>query len=361
MSKKKLIHFLPALDEMGGTETMLQRTVPLMTDFKHVFVSAGPLGKFGKTLKQKYPTYSLGYKSFYDFFSSLFKLIEIIKKEQPNVITTYLIHADLVGRVAAKLAGNYKVVCFNRGSLLNWKYLRFFDYLTKSFVDHYLTNSFTQRRRLAKELMVNTNRVTVIQNGLNAATLRPNIKSIEIKRMLNINSDIIIIGYIGRLRHRKGLTTLLKAFAQIDSEKIKLVIVGDGPQKNELTSLSGSLGISNKTIFTGTKNDVGNYYQIFDIFVFPSHEEGMPNSLIEALATEQTIICTNIHECREVVGNNAEFFEPGDYHGLAYKLKKMINAPQKRIDLSKKTKTRFKMRFTINHTVEKLNQFYSRF
>lgn len=120
-------------------------------------------------------------------------------------------------------------------------------------------------------------------------------KRTYIRNKLSMDTNEFIIGNIGRLVWQKNQTYLLKVFAEFH-EKVsnsKLLIIGDGPLKNELQELAKKLDIINSIIFLDNADNVEDYYQAMDCFVFPSNYEGLGMVAIEAQCSGLNTICSN--------------------------------------------------------------------
>lgn len=163
---------------------------------------------------------------------------------------------------------------------------------------HYLENKIN----LPKD------KVVLINNGV----VIPNIDSfkttIKSKEKLQILNDEIVIGSVGRMNSdaHKRFSDLIKAFSILakNNNKVKLVLVGDGPEKKNYEKLVVSLGISDKVVFTGYQNQIGTYYSIFDIFCLVSAYEAFGLVLVEAMLHKLPIVATNVGGMQFIVDDN---------------------------------------------------------
>jgi glycosyltransferase involved in cell wall biosynthesis len=138
-------------------------------------------------------------------------------------------------------------------------------------------------------------------------------------------SSEVVIGTVARLSPEKDLTTLIKAFALCtDNQEFsgKLEIFGEGPERQKLTALINELNLADKAILAGRTMSPASKMANFDIFVLTSIFEGFGMVLLEAMACERPIICSNISTAREVLGDSgaAIFFEPGNEVDLSQKM-----------------------------------------
>lgn len=147
--KKKILHLISGL-EIGGAETQLLRILPELQKYHESRVCCvrghGPIGK---QLEEKgVPVHYLEFCGLLDL-GVIYRFYKVIQEFQPDILATYLIHADLYGRVLGRLFGIKTIVSSKRGLLLQWEWLAFFDRLTKGLVTHYLV----QTEKAKKEWM----------------------------------------------------------------------------------------------------------------------------------------------------------------------------------------------------------------
>lgn len=188
---------------------------------------------------------------------------------------------------------------------------RFYDRTIERFVLKRAKKVILLSKRLvsvARKLGVEESKIVIIPSGVDYTYFDPKRseivkKAAMLRNDLNLNNKIVI-GYVGRLAPQKGLTYLISAIKQVQKKhpNIVLLLVGEGPQKAKLETMSKNLKI--ETIFTGWQADVSPFYAIMDIFVLPSLYEGLPNVILEAMAMERSVIATN-------VGGNGDLIENG--------------------------------------------------
>ena len=329
--KKKILHLITGL-EIGGAEMMLQKTLPRMQDdFDNrvcCIMGHGPVGE--KLEDAGVPIYYLNLRNIFDL-DAIFRFKKIIHDFQPDLLITYLIHADLFGRVLGKIFGVKKIICSIRVKLIQWKYipLLILDGLTSPLVTHYHFNSQAVADMYLKYFFLSRKKVTVIPNGLEIEKYQIPVDKIAKCKELGIPDNIPLIGCVGRLEKQKGHKYLLEAFALLSKKNTPafLILIGTGSEKKRLEILSEKLGIENSMKFLGTRNDIPEILQIMDIFVLPSLYEGMSNALMEAMATGIPIIATDIPENKELINNQTSgiLLAPKNSKMIETTLKNLIN------------------------------------
>jgi glycosyltransferase involved in cell wall biosynthesis len=152
-------------------------------------------------------------------------------------------------------------------------------------------------------------------------------KNLFQERSAKFVNDCFVIGTIGRLVPQKDYPTLLRGFAEFNKSyhKSKLIIIGDGKEKQSLTELSSKLGIADSIEWISRVDDPDLYLQQMDVFVLASRYEGFGQVLLEAMASDLTIIGANNTAISEVLGKSGGvLFETGDWRALSSTLERVF-------------------------------------
>ncbi len=159
---------------------------------------------------------------------------------------------------------------------------------------------------LASASRIPRDMVQIIRNGVSVETKdRSSRKSI--RERWNIPEEAFVIGYVGRLSREKGVDRLVRAFAELASDepdrepRARLLIIGDGPIREELTSLTEELGLTQHVHFAGAQPNARTLMCAFDLFTLPSRSEGLPLALLEAMAESIPVATTRVGECTNVL------------------------------------------------------------
>ncbi|HVW84184.1 MAG TPA: glycosyltransferase [Bryobacteraceae bacterium] len=131
----------------------------------------------------------------------------------------------------------------------------------------------------------------------------------EARSRLTWSAETRWILSVGRLSREKAHADLLRAFAQMDgalNTPTRLVLVGDGPERSALEELARTLGVAGSVQFAGHQTNVAPYYALADIFALPSHSEGSPNVLLEAMAAGVPVVATAVGGIPELATNNRD-------------------------------------------------------
>ena len=115
---------------------------------------------------------------------------------------------------------------------------------------------------------------------------------------------------VGTICRRKNQRSLIEAFALGKTEGARLVLVGDGEDKNYCTELAASLGVDKKIVFAGSTENVGNVLAIADVFVLASYDEGVPNAAVEAMSFGLPLILSDVGSCKDLIHDNGWLIKP---------------------------------------------------
>ncbi len=168
------------------------------------------------------------------------------------------------------------------------------------------------------------------------------------------------IVYVGRLRKVKGLSVLLHAFARIPRGQAQLTIAGDGDQMTALQQQAQELGLQDHVRFLGAISAVRDVLQQADIYVQPSFQEGMPNSVLEAMAMGLPIVATRISGNEDVVHDqdNGLLVPAGEVEPLALALQQLINEPTRAAQMGQRSRDIIDQQFSTTAVIAKLERAY---
>jgi glycosyltransferase involved in cell wall biosynthesis len=164
----------------------------------------------------------------------------------------------------------------------------------------------------------------VIYNGIDISEFTPNDG--------RSTDEYLQLICVSRLIERKGIKYLLQAIGELKHEKIRLTIVGDGNQLLELKNLTSKLNIEDKVVFKGylDHSKLAETYQESDIFVLPSLNEGMSNSLLESLAAGLPVVVTDTGGTSELLDGNGVLVPMGDSDAIAEAIRRFMDDPARR-------------------------------
>jgi len=338
--KKHIVHLISSLGN-GGCENMLLTLLPALHQFRHTIVTIKTPGYLSDGFSAYgIPVIPACLGHFADV-RGYFRLYRIIRSLKPQILTTYLPQADLIGRLLGRLAGVPAIVCSVRARLTQSPFwpLLLADGLTSFLVTHYHFNTPVTAKQYAKYFFLPQRKITIIPNCLSLADYSPHLTDRLTRAELSLRPDQIVIGCVAQLRKQKGHRFLLTALAKLllKHQELVLVLVGTGQQKHRLQKQIKRLNIQHHVIMLGNRGDIPDILPLFDIFVLPTLYEGMSRALLEAMASKLPIITTDLPENRAIFTphHSALLVKPRDPTALAASLEQLIFNPARRSSLAK--------------------------
>jgi len=249
---------------------------------------------------------------------------ECIQEDGIELLHTHGYKADLYGYVAARRSGKPIVAtCHNwvGGTAALGIYNHLDRMALKRFQGLAAVSDSVAQRLLASG--VPARKIRTIANGIDVQTFeraRP-------LQVLNFDGSKVV-GMVARLDLQKGFEYLLRASSELRSAfpGLKVVIVGEGPDRNEIEGMIHRLGLQSNVILAGQRSDMTGIYAAMDVFVLPSLNEGLPMTILEAMAASRPVIATRVGAIPKVIqdGETGLLVDPGDMNGLRDALARLL-------------------------------------
>jgi glycosyltransferase involved in cell wall biosynthesis len=299
----RILHIIPTFDRAGAEKQLLVLAAGLPRDEFDVHVCAltrgGPL--LGEFRAAGIPTTVIGKRMKGDAVTFT-RLLLHIRRQQPDIVHTWIFAAGSYGRVAARLAGVRHLVageyCVDRWKS-TWQWI--VDRRLARHTDRFVANSAAIRDYCA-EHGIPADRFTIIPNGV--APARPcNVSRTELLRELNCPPDARLIGVVGRLWPQKRVKDLIWAadLLRVLHNNLRLLIIGDGPERSVLERFARLASDLDHVRFLGHRDDVWRIMPHLDVVWNGSGYEGQPNAVMEAMAAGVPVVASDIPGNRELV------------------------------------------------------------
>jgi sugar transferase (PEP-CTERM/EpsH1 system associated) len=206
-------------------------------------------------------------------------------------------------------------------------------------VDRYITVSVHLKRYLESRVGISADRITQIYNGVDTQRFTPQGGKLTHAPRHLADGKRLWFGTAGRLQEVKDHTTLLRAYADALKERpdlkstTALALFGDGPLLDTLRRMANELGIGDLTWFAGATDDMPSAMRSLDVFVLPSLNEGVSNTLLEAMATGLPVLATSVGGNVELVDDptTGRLFAPRDHPDLTRLMLQQIDHPAQRL------------------------------
>ncbi len=262
----------------------------------------------------------------------------IIRSNKVDLLHTHGYFADIVGGIAARIAG-LPHIATSHGFINTENKLRLYnriDCLALRFGKKVIAVSDGIRRDLIKA-GISPERIATIPNTVGGRI--PAGENGRIRRLLGIGEGETVAGYAGRLSVEKGLAYLIEAVAILKGrgERLRLLIIGDGQERGSIEEMTRVKGVEDMVIFAGFQADVEEWLRNIDIFVLPSLTEGTPMALLEAMSAALPVLACAVGGVPLMVehGVNGLLAAPGDPRELSKGLSLLLHDPSLRARLGR--------------------------
>ncbi|MFC1662953.1 glycosyltransferase family 4 protein [Patescibacteria group bacterium] len=316
--------------------------------------------------------YFNSFKPYKFSFSILLELKNIIKKNNFEILHLHLAKPLLyafflkiffIHRINIIYHEHgFLISTHNKGFKYLWYifYLNFFGLVVDKFiaVSNYVRNAFIDKAKISK------NRIILLSNFVNQNKYSKENITWDIKNErtnLGIQSNQFVIGFSGRIDPEKGWERMINSVLELlnDNDKIKLLIAGDGPERDKMLRLISSSGHSNNINYLGFVNNMAWFYSLLDCLVVPSSSESMGLVAVEAQSMGIPVIAANIPALKEIITDNVNgiFFNIDNSGDLKNKINFLNRNDKLRNNLSKNGLTNAQQFYLTKYT-KRLNQYY---
>lgn len=307
----KKIVFLVTDTQRGGAETQIQRIASTLShrgdQELHIIALLSPDNDhhlFSKIPEVHF--HSLNMSRGQGRPKDLIRAVRLLREIQPDVLASFCFHANLLGAIAGRLARVPVIISSIRGerfgSPLREQIERSLDRLRLR--DVVTTNSDLVAKSLIKRKITSPKRTIVIPNGIRLQDYFRESAPSSLREELSLSEDQFLWLAVGNLRSAKDYPNLLAAFEQLqaDIQNARLIIAGAFDQDEVVDELRRHpLVLRGVVQLLGPRSDIPELLEIADAFVLSSAHEGLPNAVMEALATATPVVCTDVGGVRELV------------------------------------------------------------
>lgn len=369
---KRIVHVITGLDT-GGAEMALYRLLSrLSSGYQARVISLTTLGEVGKRIQELgVSVEALGMKSHAPNPLAIFQLALKLKGLKPDIVHTWMYHADLIGGLAARMAGVSAVTWAIRNSDLSvdktkWTtraVVRVCALLSRRLPNRVISCSHTARD-IHVALGYDISRFVIIPNGFDLACFRQDsVARLEVRRELGIPVEAPVIGLVARLDLQKNHQGFFEAAGILHASHpdTHFILAGKAIEKNnpQVAAWVRSAGIEKVTHLLGLRHDIPRLTAAFDIATSSSWGEAFPNVVGEAMACGVPCVVTDVGDSACIVGDTGLVVKPGDMHGLAAAWANILALlPDERRALGKRARKRVAEYFELGAVVGRYETLY---
>jgi glycosyltransferase involved in cell wall biosynthesis len=370
----RLVHIITALDA-GGAETFLARLLKrLPPRFETSVISLSPIGAIGERMCASGVNVStLGMTRRSLAPGPIFRLRDMLKEAKPDIVQTWMYHADLLGGLAARWAGIPALIWSIRHSNLSVRHNRLRTImiarvcaaLSRQLPDRILCCANVARLNHVRFGYAD-DKIEVLPNGFDLTRFKPAPEIREsVRRELGVPDNFFIIAMIGHFHVQKGHRLLIDAAAALRERRpqIHYLLVGQDVDDGNaaLARWLRERTLQSSVSLLGNHEDIPRLLAAVDALVLPSIGEGFPNVVGEAMASAVPCIASNVGDTPLIIGDTGFIVPPGDAGALANAMDRFLSMPeQERRSYGARARQRVVENFEIGAIISRYVEFYDR-
>jgi glycosyltransferase involved in cell wall biosynthesis len=358
---------------VGGAEVMLLKLLEQLSskiEFKVIsLTNIGPVGYRIQDLGISVS--SLGMPKGAINLPSFSRLLKLLAEDKPDIVHTWLYHADLIGGLAARLAGvpvviwNIRHSNFSGETKKTTKLVALICAYLSRVLPNYIQCCSVKARDIHVKLGYLSNKIAVIPNGFDLSSYRPDMTSkVSVKKELNIDLNNPLVGLIARFNPQKNHIGFIQAAKKLHQDKphVHFLLAGRGVDQtnSQIVAAIHEANIENVTHLLGERDDIPRLMASLDVLVSASsYGEAFPNVLGEAMACGVPCVATDVGDSAYIIGDTGKLVLSGNMHALADALDELLTLPEnERLQLGKHARVRVAQNFEISKVAEIYRTFY---
>jgi glycosyltransferase involved in cell wall biosynthesis len=370
----RIIYVISGLST-GGAETMLLKLLERIdrSRFDPMVISLTTRGEVGPRIEALgIPVISLKMRPSFPNPLLILRLVKIIKQFEPEIVHTWMYHADLLGGLAARLGGVKRVVWAIRNSNLSCGMTKpgtLIVVKTSAWLSSILPIRIISCSARARDIHISIgyvpHKMSVIPNGFDLLRFSPDpLARLSVRQELGLNEHTTLIGMIGRYDPQKNHLGFVEAARLIHQQRPELhfLLAGAGVEKinDKLWVAIQKAGLNQHFHLLGRRDDMPRLMAALDLLVSSSYGEAFPNVLGEAMACEVPCVVTDVGDSAYIVGDAGSVVSPGNMAALACALENMLKLTvDERRDIGKRARARVAEHFEIGKVVQQYEVFYN--
>lgn len=370
--KRHVLHIISGL-AVGGAEVSLYRLILQLrgSDYDHTVVALTPGGGMSSRFEHVgIPLIVLDVR--HSPLAHSLRLVRLIRTLRPDIVQTWLYHADFLGGLAARAAGNRKVIWgihtthLNIGCARTTSLVRRACALMSRWVPHTIVCVADAALRSHARVGYDTGRMTVVGNGFDPAALAASeAERSELRQRCGFGAGDIVVGTLGRFNLDKDHGNFVEAagkLAAVDG-RVRFLMVGRDLDANNQTlgRWIDNTGYADRFVLLGERDDAAVCLAAMDIFCLSSRTEAFPNVVGEAMAIGLPCVATNVGDVAVLLADTGVVVQKADPDALARGVSALIaRGPAYRFALGQQARERIRSNYSMRGVGARFESIYDR-
>jgi glycosyltransferase involved in cell wall biosynthesis len=365
---KRVLHIIDSLHLGGAQEVVLNLATCGSSRFRHEVATMHGHGIYWDRLKKAgIKVHSLSPHKFLPAY--LASIPWRILADKPDILHCHLIPSNIIAKPLGALLGVPVIINHdhtNDPHRIDNKILLALDKSTNRFAHHIIAVAAACRDFLTTHESIPPEKISLVPNAIDLRRFSPGEASRDEARAgLGLPAASRIVAGVGRLNSQKNFALFLDIAAQLAHRfpDLHFLLAGDGPEEQMLREKASALGIVNRVTFSGYVADTRLVYLAADVLLMPSRYEGLPMTLLEAMAMGLPVVASKLDGIAEVIGDGAEgFLVPSDDAALFVERTAVLLADAELSSrISKNARAKIEASFSVERMTSSVEDIYDRF
>jgi len=365
MSREKIrvLHVIRSF-EIGGAEKLVLKLIREQLNsgdvvpFVATVLDKGPLKEEAQKVGVECHVIGLeGVK----YISPMLRFAGIVRRVKPDIVHTHNLLAHVNSAPVAKFFHKAVVHTKHGRAITSISWAPFIRRWLYNLSDRIVVVSKETGIAFREKTGVHEQKITVVYNGVDTSVFEGYRKD-EARKRFGIPESTVVFGTVSRLDRVKDHMTIANAFADVLSKRkdCLLMIVGDGPERENIERKAHELGISKYVRMVGFTDEVYLYLSAMDLFLQPSREEGLSMTILEAMASGVPVVATPVGGTPEMIedGITGRLIEVANSHALSSAMIEFIDGPEKFSQMAQRAQEKVKKSFTLTAMAEGYERVY---
>jgi len=368
-----VVHIISGLGR-GGAEMMLWRLITARERqgaIHHTVVSLTTKGAYGPMLEARGITvHALGMSRLRHLIPAFLALVRLLRDSRPDLVHTWMYHADLFGGLAARWAGRIPVVWgihsldLRRSGAMRTVLVQKLSAWMSPWVPQAILCVAEASRQVHAAVGYDADKFVVIPNGFDVSQPAVDQQRIDaFRQACGLGSDDLVIGCVGRFNPAKDHHNFVEAVTRLGRRHpgVRFLMVGRGLDRSNPTLMTwiDASGFPDRFHLLGERDDVPVVLAALDIFCSSSRTEAFPLVVGEAMVHARPSVVTDVGDTALLVGDTAVVVERENADALAEGLERLIKAgPVERRQMGRRAQARVASTFTLEHSIARTEALY---
>jgi len=365
---KRVLHIIDSLHLGGAQEVVLNLATCGSSRFRHEVATLHGHGIYWDRLRQAgVKVHSLSPHKLLPIY--LVTILWRLLADRPDILHCHLIPSNIIAKPLGAMLGVPLIINHdhtNDPQRIDNKILLALDKSTNRFAHHIIAVAAACRDFLMNHESIAPEKITLVPNAIDLRRFSPGEASRdEARAELGLPTGSRIIAGVGRLNSQKNFSLFLEIAAQLATRfpDLHFLLAGEGPEEKMLREKAATLGIANRVTFSGYVADTRLVYLAADVLLMPSRYEGLPMTLLEAMAMGLPVVASKLDGIAEVIGEGVEGFlvAPNDAALFVDRTAALLDDSELAAFIAKNARAKIEARFSVERMTSAVEEIYDRF